>query len=112
MASMPVSAVICAGTERINSGSTMARSASMKRLCTAILLRVAGSVTSARVPTSLPVPAVVAIGCEAARDGHRRIETRHIGLRRDVTEHGDVAGQAEQSDAASVEAAGDHECPP
>jgi hypothetical protein len=33
----------------------------MKRLCTASLLRLAGSVTSARVPASLPVPEVVGI---------------------------------------------------
>ena len=59
MASTPVAAVTSRGTVIVRSGSTTARSASMWRLCTASLFWVAGSVTSARVPPSLPVPAVV-----------------------------------------------------
>src|SRR4051794_13683845 len=66
-ASTPVAAATGGGTVRVRSGSTTARSASMCRLCTASLFCVAGSVTSARVPASLPVPDVVGTWISATR---------------------------------------------
>lgn len=59
MASTPVAAVTAGGTLSVSAGSTIAMSASISALSVAILARLAGSVTRARVPTSEPVPAVV-----------------------------------------------------
>jgi hypothetical protein len=67
MASTPVAAVTIGGTETVRAGSTIAMSASISTLSVATLFIVAGSVTSARVPTSLPVPAVVGTWASATR---------------------------------------------
>ena len=61
MASTPVAAVTMGGTDTVSAGSMIAMSASISTLSVAILFIVSGSVIRARVPTSLPVPAVVGI---------------------------------------------------
>src|SRR5918993_453844 len=61
IASTPVAAVTMGGTDTVSAGSMMAMSASISTLSVAILFMVSGSVIRARVPTSLPVPAVVGI---------------------------------------------------
>ena len=76
------------GTVSVRSGSTTARSASMWRLCTASLFCVAGSVTSARVPASLPVPEVVGT-CTSAHAA-----ARHLLRPDDVVEGLPAAGQS------------------
>ena len=81
----------------------------MWRLCTASLLRVAGSVTSARVPASLPVPAVVGT-CTSAHSPVHPFRPDHVGerlaaARQDRGElcevHGTAAAEADDEVGAS-----------
>ena len=81
MASTPVAAVTIGGTLTVSAGSMIAMSASISTLSVAILFIVAGSVISARVPTSLPVPAVVGICASATRRAGARFGPEMSGSR-------------------------------
>ncbi len=81
MASTPVAAVTKGGTETVSAGSMIAMSASISTLSVAILFIVAGSVISARVPTSLPVPAVVGIWARTTRRAGARFGPEMSGRR-------------------------------
>ena len=72
IASTPVAAVTIGGTLTVSAGSMIAMSASISTLSVATLFIVAGSVIRARVPTSLPVPAVVGTCASATRRGGAR----------------------------------------
>ena len=81
MASTPVAAVTIGGTLTVSTGSMIAMSASISTLSVAILFIVPGSVISARVPTSLPVPAVVGIWASTTRRAGARFGPEISGSR-------------------------------
>ena len=84
IASTPVAAVTIGGTLTVSAGSMIAMSASISTLSVAILFIVPGSVISARVPTSLPVPAVVGICASATRRAGARFGPEMSGSRRSL----------------------------
>ena len=104
IASTPVAAVTIGGTETVSAGSMIAMSASISTLSVAILFIVAGSVISARVPTSLPVPAVVGICASATAARRRAVRAGDVGqphVARD--EHGDELGEVHRAAAAEAD---------
>ena len=82
----------------------IAMSASISTLSVATLFIVAGSVISARVPTSLPVPAVVGICASATRRAGRAVRAGDVGQAQVAgDEHGDELGEVHGAAAAEAD---------
>ena len=82
----------------------IAMSASISTLSVAILFIVAGSVISARVPTSLPVPAVVGICASATRRARRAVRAGDVGQPQVAgDQHRDELGEVHRAAAAEAD---------
>ena len=104
MASTPVAAVTNGGTETVRAGSMIAMSASISTLSVATLFIVAGSVISARVPTSEPVPAVVGTWASGDAAGRGAVRAGDVGeAELGGGEDGDELGEIHRAAAAEAD---------